>query len=155
MIAASEGRHVNEPGTAQPSKARKALTSYPARLVYALGIVVALVLAYKAGMANGPVRAVPAPAAQAPVVQAEPAVSGPVSTFSDGVYEVGRDIEAGTYVAPGGPDGGGCYWKRLSSLAGDVDSIIANDLNHGGQVLITVNSGEYLQVKDCGTWTKR
>lgn len=146
---------MNEPGTAQPSKARKALTSYPARLVYAAGIIAGLLLAYKAGMANSPVRVVPAPVAQAPVAQAEPAVSGPVSTFSDGVYEVGRDIAAGTYMAPGGPDGGGCYWKRLSSLAGGVDSIIANDLTHGGQVLITVNSGEYLQAKDCGTWTKR
>jgi hypothetical protein len=146
---------VNEPGTAQPTKARKALTSYPARLVYAIGIVAALLLAYKAGMANGPARVVTAPTTQAPVAQAEPAVSGPVSTFTDGVYEVGRDITAGTYIAPGGADGGGCYWKRLSSLSGGVDSIIANDLTHGGQVLITVNSGEYLQVKDCGTWTKR
>lgn len=146
---------MDEPGTAQPSKARKALTSYPARLVVALGIVVALVLAYKAGMANGPVRVVPAPAVAAPVAQAEPAATGPVSTFSDGVYEVGRDIAAGTYVAPGGTNGVTCYWKRSSTADGDTDSIIANDVTKAGQVLVTVKAGEFLQVKDCGAWAKR
>lgn len=83
---------------------------------------------------------------------AAPAV--PMTTFTDGTYEVGRDIAAGTYVAPGATDRG-CYWQRSSSADGTVKSIIANDNNFGGQVIVSVSAGEFFLVKNCGTWTKR
>jgi hypothetical protein len=157
VIAPSEGRHVNEPGTAQPSKARKALTSYPARLVYAIGIVAVLVLAYKAGVASMPngrtAQAAPATSTPAPALVAAP--TGPVSSFSDNVFQVGRDIEPGTYVAPGAASGDSCYWERSTTPSGGVDSIIANDRTKAGQVIVIVNPGEYLKVEGCGVWTKR
>jgi hypothetical protein len=84
----------------------------------------------------------------------EAAPVGPLSTFSDGVYEVGRDIHAGSYVAPGA-QGPSCYWERATDPSAGLDAIIANDRTRGGQVLISVKAGEFLKVDGCGTWTKR
>jgi hypothetical protein len=114
--------------------------------VYALGIVAVLVLAYKAGVASLP---------SGRTAQAAPAASTPVSTFSDNVLQVGRDIEPGTYVAPGAASNDSCYWERATSPSGGLDSIIANDRTRGGQVIVIVKPGEYLKVEGCGVWTKR
>lgn len=44
-----------------------------------------------------------------------------------GMYIIGRDIEAGTFVGIAGEDLlDSCYWARLSNLTGD-DDILAND----------------------------
>jgi hypothetical protein len=90
-----------------------------------------------------------APAVVAPPVAPTP--SGPRSTFGDGTYQVGVDVVAGTFVAPGG---GNCYWARNADASGE--SIIANEWKPDqGQVIVTAKEGEFLEVSDCGTWTKR
>lgn len=68
-----------------------------------------------------------APAA-APSAPAAPA--GPVTSFSDGTYVVGEDIQPGTYKTTG-PANGMCYWARLKDTSGSFSSIIANGAPQG------------------------
>ena len=69
------------------------------------------------------------------------------STFSDGVYLVGTDIPAGSYVAAGGE---GCYWERGDGNGGIVDNYFSDG---GGQVRATINTGEEFTSNGCGTWS--
>ena len=62
-----------------------------------------------------------------------------------GVWEVGTDIEPGTYVTTAGDGGIGdhCYWARLSGFGGDVDELIANDnLSSGARGRMTILDGD-------------
>lgn len=77
--------------------------------------------------------------------------AGPKTTFGNGQYRVGTDIAPGTYVAPGGTT---CYWERQSTFGGSgVESIIANDLSQGGQVVVTIAASDKgFKTSGCGTW---
>lgn len=81
----------------------------------------------------------------------EPA--GPATTFGDGQWLVGRDINAGTYRIAGPDDSGlgSCYWERAKDASGELGSIIAND-NPTGPADLTVNDGEYVKSQGCQTW---
>lgn len=79
---------------------------------------------------------------------APPPPSGPLTTFSDGTWEVGTDIAPGKYKTPGTST---CYWARLRTT--DNSDIIDNNLGAGPQV-VTVKAGEFFQSQRCGTWTK-
>lgn len=105
----------------------------------------------------------PAPAAPAyepssapTVALAPPAPTGPATTFSDGVYEVGADIEAGRYKTTG-PDGSGfidsCYWERAKDDSSEFSAIISND-NIGGPGSITVKAGEFVKASGGCVWAK-
>ena len=65
----------------------------------------------------------------------EPAVPG---VFTDGTYEVGRDIEPGTYR--GTVNGEWGYWARLRNTSGMVSGIVANNVERGPFVLTIVPS---------------
>lgn len=69
------------------------------------------------------------------------------SRFGDGTYLVGKDIPAGSYVAPGG--GGDCYWERTTKGG----SIIDNSFGPG-QARAYVNAGELFSTQGCGTWRR-
>lgn len=69
------------------------------------------------------------------------------SRFGDGVYLVGKDIPAGSYIAPGGEL---CYWARLENGS---QEILDNHLG-AGQVRATINSGELFETNGCGTWRR-
>lgn len=137
------------------STARRVLGSTPMRLL--LFVVIAVGLVYVVPRLGGtesvatPTTSPPAKASAAPVT----GQIGPVSTFSDGVYEVGRDIPPGRYAAPGGSPTVSCYWERTSDPSAGMDGVLDNDRTRGGQVIVTVKAGEFLKVEDCGTWTKR
>jgi hypothetical protein len=80
------------------------------------------------------------------------AVEGPATSFTDGTFLVGSDIEAGTYKTSGPADDAwvdGCYWERNKDDSGDFESIIANEYQEGpGRV--TVGSGEIFKTSgDC------
>lgn len=56
----------------------------------------------------------------------------------DGVFEVGVDIQPGTYKSAGPVDTDwGGYWARLSGTSGEFDDIIANG-NPTGPVTVTI-----------------
>lgn len=73
------------------------------------------------------------------------------STFANGIHLVGRDINPGTYQAPGGSL---CYWERLSGTSGEFDDLIANDLPSGTAIVTISGSDVAFKSEDCGTWTK-
>ncbi|WP_449061496.1 DUF732 domain-containing protein [Planomonospora algeriensis] len=71
--------------------------------------------------------------------------------FTDGTYEVGKDIKAGTYrTTPGSVTD--CYWER--STGGG--STIANDFvrNAPRGVRVTVQRGEGFTSEGCGIWMR-
>jgi hypothetical protein len=83
--------------------------------------------------------------------------SGTAATVEgDGQYLVGEDMPAGTYKTAG-PDKGGlidnCYWARARDASGEFEAIIAN-ANLEGQGRVTLNKGEYFEIKGCREWTK-
>lgn len=71
------------------------------------------------------------------------------STVSTGVWQVGRDIDAGTYRAAE-PVSEDCYWEISAN-----DDIVNNDIPGGGYPQATVSAGQQLTLRSCGTWTKQ
>ena len=69
------------------------------------------------------------------------------SQFGDGLYQVGKDIQAGQYHTAGGS---GCYWGKLRSS--NTTDILDNNLSSGPQT-VTVDSPYFISTR-CGTWTK-
>ena len=73
------------------------------------------------------------------------------NSISDGVWQVGNDIDAGTYRATS-QVGSDCYWE-ISTDNGD--NIIQNDFPGGGYPEVTVSNGQQLKISSCGTLTKQ
>jgi len=71
----------------------------------------------------------------------------------DGTFEVGVDIEPGTYVSEA-PPGGGCYWARLSG-AGGMENIIDNSISDGQSIVTIQESDEFFETSRCGEWVMR
>ncbi len=65
------------------------------------------------------------------------------STFSDGVWKVGTDFDAGTYRSTSGD----CYWEKLSSPGGGFNAIIAN--GSGPNQTVEIDS-PWFSASDCG-----
>lgn len=104
--------------------------------------------------------AAPAPtsATRTTAAAAAPATSTssvPTTVSGDGEYQVGVDMQAGTYRTAGPEDGsfGGCYWERDKNASGDFDAIIAND-NLSGSGIVTVKRGEYFKSSGCQSWVR-
>lgn len=73
------------------------------------------------------------------------------TSFGDGEYIVGTDIEPGTYKSSGSA---GCYYARLSGFGGSTDEVLAND-NTDVSAIVTIDAGDKgFQATRCGTWTK-
>jgi hypothetical protein len=73
------------------------------------------------------------------------------NTFGSGTYQVGADIEPGTYRTDGGSF---CYWARLSGGGGTLDDIIANN-NVEGPATVTIDASDWgFENRGCGKWTK-
>lgn len=78
-------------------------------------------------------------------------------TVGDGTYEVGTDIDAGTYKTDGPPEDAVapmCYWERAKDSSGDLNSIIANKIVEGPGV-VTVNAGEVATLSGGCEWVKQ
>ena len=83
------------------------------------------------------------------------APAGPATTVSDGIYEVGADVEAGRYKTTG-PEAGSrsCYQARLSDDSGRSSAIISNDIADGPSS-VTIQAGEFVKFSGGCTWTKQ
>ena len=68
------------------------------------------------------------------------------------MWQVGRDIDAGTYRATT-EVGSRCYWSI--TVSGDSDNILQNDIPGGGYPQVTVSDGQQLKLMNCGTFTKQ
>jgi predicted nuclease with TOPRIM domain len=69
------------------------------------------------------------------------------STFSDGIWQVGSDIQPGTYRAPGGSS---CYWALLGSA--DTQDIINNGGFAPNQTLAI--DSPWFESTNCGEWKR-
>lgn len=81
-----------------------------------------------------------------------PTSTAPRTSFSDGIYEVGVDIEPGIYKSSPENDGL-CYYARLNSLTSD-DKIIDNG-NSKGQIIVEVLASDVAFETSGCSWTKQ
>lgn len=102
----------------------------------------------------GPTVTVPGPTVTvgAPVSGSSPTASSTGSTFSTGTYEVGTEIQPGTYRTSGSD---WCYWERLSSNDGEFDSIITNGNANGPSSLSVKASDAFVRFSGTCSWTRR
>ena len=90
-------------------------------------------------------------ATAAPSASPTVAPTSKFSTFGDGTFTVGTDIQPGTYrTRVGSP---GCYWEREKGFGGTVDDVIANDNTDGPAVVTIAASDKGFKSDGCGTWT--
>ena len=79
------------------------------------------------------------------------AITSSKTSFSDGMFIVGTDIEAGTYKSTGGTS---CYYERLRGFSGELDDIIANE-NTSAPAVVTISATDKgFKSARCGTWSK-
>ncbi|CAM4057340.1 hypothetical protein [Janibacter anophelis] len=71
----------------------------------------------------------------------------------DGTFEVGVDVEPGTYISDA-PSSGSCYWARLSSPTG-TDNILDNNISRGQSIVTISTSDAFFETSRCNGWTKR
>jgi hypothetical protein len=72
--------------------------------------------------------------------------------FGDGTYQVGTDIQPGTYrTREGSPN---CYYERLRNFTGGLNSILANNNTNAPAVVTIKPTDAGFNSQGCGTWTK-
>lgn len=72
--------------------------------------------------------------------------------FDDGSWEVGKDIQPGTYRTRKASSS--CYYSRLSGFGGSLDEILANE-NTSAPAVVTILAGDKgFKSSRCGTWTQ-
>jgi hypothetical protein len=73
-------------------------------------------------------------------------------SFGDGTYQVGTDVQPGTYRTREGSTN--CYYERLKDFTGGMNSIIANG-NTNAPAIVTIKITDAgFNSQGCGTWTK-
>lgn len=93
------------------------------------------------------------PAAPAPVAPVAPAAPvGPLTTFGNGTYEVGTEVEAGKYRSPGVQDSIAplCYWDLTDSSGSIKDQGVTPE----GPSRATLTKGLLFKSSGCQDWTK-
>ncbi|WP_328913851.1 MULTISPECIES: hypothetical protein [unclassified Streptomyces] len=68
-----------------------------------------------------------------------------------GTYQVGSDVQPGTYRTTGNDDGM-CYWERSKDAKGDTDSILANDNVTGSSYVTIKKTDKFFKSTDCKDW---
>jgi hypothetical protein len=143
-----------------PSKPKRAWWVWPLGLVLLLcvgGTVIAAVGNRGDGKTAGPVASTAVDIANGAVsrasTKAKPPAKAPAkaATVGAGSWEVGTEVEAGTYTATATDH---CYWARLKAFDGDLDSIITNgNLDAGQRGRITVKKTDKgLELSGDCTW---
>jgi hypothetical protein len=75
------------------------------------------------------------------------------TSVGDGIWIVGTDMAPGTYRTT--VPGGNCYWARLRSFDGGLNSILANDLPGRGSAIVEIRPTDTgFETSGCGTWEK-
>ncbi len=79
------------------------------------------------------------------------AITTSKTSFGDGMYIIGTDIQPGTYKSSGQS---GCYYARLRGLGGTTDDIIANENTDAPAIVTIAATDKGFESRNCGTWTK-
>lgn len=84
-----------------------------------------------------------------------PAVTGPRTTFADGIWMVGKDVKPGRYKTTVPNDVFACHWERMRDTSGTTQSTIAEGLGEpSSHVTVTIKSTDRAFKSElCGTWT--
>ena len=78
-----------------------------------------------------------------------PEQEAPHPNFSDGTYQVGTDIQPGTYrTREGSPN---CYWERLRNFSGGLNGILANGNTSAPAVVTIEQTDAGFHSEGCGT----
>jgi hypothetical protein len=81
-----------------------------------------------------------------------PDQEAPHPNFSDGTYQVGTDIQPGTYrTREGSPN---CYYERLRNFSGGLNSILANANTYAPAIVTIRPTDAGFNSQGCATWTK-
>jgi hypothetical protein len=103
---------------------------------------------------NALVTALPTIASTYPPSQ--PAATEP-SGISDGVYEVGPDVQVGKYKTAG-PDEDGtlsqCYYARYKGDGASFKNLVENGLSKGRQTITVKKTDTYLELTGGCVWTR-
>ncbi|WP_433802960.1 hypothetical protein [Actinomycetospora sp. CA-084318] len=73
-------------------------------------------------------------------------------TLTAGTYEVGSEVQPGTYKTV---SSGRCYYERLRNLDGGIGSIIDNENVEGQGILEIKSSDKYVKISGSCVWTKQ
>lgn len=71
------------------------------------------------------------------------------TSVGEGMYLVGKDIPAGTYLLTATSSEYSGYYERSKDASGQIDSILSNS-NFATTAYVTVQDGEYLKLSRCG-----
>ncbi|TSC86236.1 MAG: conserved hypothetical cytosolic protein [Microgenomates group bacterium Gr01-1014_7] len=72
------------------------------------------------------------------------------TTFIDGMYIVGTDIQPGTYKSSGQTS---CYYERMADFTGGINSTLANENTDTAAIVTITSSDKGFKSSRCGTWT--
>ena len=78
-------------------------------------------------------------------------ITDSTTSFEEGTYIVGTDVEPGTYRNSGGT---GCYYARLSSFHGGVEGIISNGNSDAPVVVEIAPTDAGFKSNRCGSWER-
>lgn len=81
-------------------------------------------------------------------------VTSSKTSFGDGMFIVGTDIEPGTYKSSGSGTDYSCYWARLKGFSGELGDIVANEISGNTRVTIATSDKGFSST-GCGTWQKQ
>ncbi|WP_050995521.1 hypothetical protein [Leptospirillum ferriphilum] len=71
------------------------------------------------------------------------------TSFGDGTFIVGKDIQPGTYRSRGGDD---CIWERLSGFGGTFSDVIASDTMSKNPIVTIEPIDKGFKSENCGIW---
>jgi hypothetical protein len=126
-------------------------TSGGFRLMSRNAVVAALLVAgwvLTAGVAHAdpePPPPPPGPPGDAP----PPPAAGLMTSFGNGTYSVGTEIEPGVYESAGPVEGGVCYWKRSNG-----EGIVANAMSKKPQTVQIDPGDTTFKSSECQEWQK-
>lgn len=92
-----------------------------------------------------------APSASAPAKKKEDKPAVKAAFKGNGTFQVGTDIQPGTYKTSGNDDGM-CYWERAKDAKDDTDSILANDTVAGSSYVTIKPTDKIFTSTDCKDW---
>jgi len=96
-----------------------------------------------------------APAADDGPAPADLPARVPVTSFPDGQWLIGADIQPGNYSATVPVGSPGCVWERTESTDGTAASVLeSGTANEGQHIVVNVRTTDKVfQSNGCGTWT--
>lgn len=124
-------------------------------MAFVIQMVILAAMSSAANQVSKDLHNLPAPFPPSAGAPAQPVQSGPLTSFDDGTYVVGKEVLPGSYKTSGSTINGlPCYWGRLKDTSGNFSAIIANG-NPTGPTTVTISHSDgAFQTTGCNTWQK-